>query len=471
MLIAVALIFVLALLAPAAHRVFGDYVGWALAAPVCAVAGFFGAYVPAVTGGRTFDARWDWAPQLGAAVSFHLDGLSLLMALLILGIGVLVTVYTGSYLRGHEARGVFFAWLLLFMGSMLGLILADNLVALYVFWELTTISSFLLIGFEHQRAEARAAAWQALIVTAGGGLALLAGLLMLAHVGGSYELSELRLGADAIRGDPLYEAILALVLIGAFAKSAQFPFHFWLPAAMEAPTPASAYLHSATMVKAGVYLLARMFPLLGGTDVWLWIVAPIGAVTMVLGGWLAFHARDLKQVLAFSTITMLGWMTMLLGVGTEKAIAGAVSMLLAHALYKGALFLVAGAVDHESGTRDIERLGGLRRKMPLTATAAGLAALSMAGIAPTIGFIAKETALEAMEKSARPVLGVGVVMIAGMLMVAVAAILVIRPFLGTETSDARQAHEAPQGLKAPAINIAIARAQRPTGATNAGAAP
>jgi multicomponent Na+:H+ antiporter subunit A len=446
MLIALAVILVLSLAGPWLNRLAPSLIGWILAIPLGAVAGFFCSYIPAVSAGEVFREQYVWAPPLGIALSFRLDGLSLLFALLITAIGVLVTIYAGAYLKGRSTLGVFYIWLLLFMASMLGMALADNLIVLFVFWELTTITSYLLIGFEHERASARSAALQALLVTASGGLALLAGLLLLGHVGGTYELSILMTRGEAIRSHPFYLPILALVLIGAFTKSAQFPFHFWLPAAMEAPTPVSAYLHSATMVKAGVYLLARFLPLLGGTVEWTLVVAPIGAITMVLGAWLAIFARDLKQILAYSTVSMLGTLTMLLGMGNEPAVAAAMAMLLAHALYKGALFLVAGTVDHETGTRNIEQLGGLRRVMPITALAAGLAAISMSGVLPTVGFIAKEAAYEALQEPETPLAAIGALMFASALTVAAAGLIFVRPFFGSRTSQAAAAHEAPIGL-------------------------
>ena len=283
-----------------------------------------------------------------------------MFALLISGIGTLVFVYAGAYLAGHAHLLRFYLFLLLFMVSMLGLVLADNLLLLFVFWELTSLTSFLLIGFDHQRPVARAAALQALLVTGAGELAMLAGLILLGQAGGTFQVSELLTRGDMVRADGLYPAILLLVFAGAFTKSAQVPFHFWLPNAMEAPTPVSAYLHSATMVKAGVYLLARLSPVLGGTPTWEIVVTAIGVVTMLVGAWLAIRHTDLKRILAYSTLSALGTLVMLLGLGTAAAVTAAMVYLLGHALYKGALFLVAGAIDHEAGTRDVEVLGGLR---------------------------------------------------------------------------------------------------------------
>jgi multicomponent Na+:H+ antiporter subunit A len=336
-----------------------------------------------------------WAPSLGLSLSFNLDGLSLLFALLITAIGALVVLYASRDLEDHPQAGRFHASLFAFMGAMLGVALSDNILTLFVFWELTGFTSFLLIGFDHERADARSAAVQALIVTGGGGLALLAAGVLLLDVSGTASLSAM--AADApIAAHPFYAAIAILVLLAAFTKSAQVPFHFWLPNAMVAPTPVSAYLHSATMVKAGVYLVARMTPILGATTLWTTAVTVAGAATMAVGAYRAVQETDLKRILAYSTVSALGVMTMLLGIGTREAVIAALVYLVAHACYKGALFLVAGAIDHETGTRDIGTLAGLARAMPITAVAGGAAALSMAGVPLTLGFVAKESAYEAL---------------------------------------------------------------------------
>jgi multicomponent Na+:H+ antiporter subunit A len=447
MLFAVLSGFGLALAAPWLYRLARASTGWLLALLPLGLTLYFAGFSGRVAGGTTIVAAYPWAPALGVNLSFYLDGLSLLFALLILGIGALILIYAGGYLGVHQHLGRFYAFLLLFMAAMLGLVLADNLFTLFIFWELTSISSFLLIGFSHQREESRAAATQALLVTGGGGLALLAGLIMLGMAGGSFELSTLLGRGDALQNHPLYLPILLLVLVGAFTKSAQVPFHFWLPAAMEAPTPVSAYLHSATMVKAGVYLLARVSPILGGTGAWLSIVTAVGAATMLLGGVLALYQTDLKRMLAYSTISALGMLVLLLGLGTAGALVAAVVFLLAHALYKGALFMVAGALDHETGTRDVERLGGLRRTMPITAAIAGLAAVSLAGFGPVLNFIGKELALEAVLVSADlSTILTSSVVAAGALFVAVAAIVGIRPFFGAPKEMPKEPHEAPPSM-------------------------
>ena len=337
-----------------------------------------------------------WAPSLGLTLSFNLDGLGLLFAWLIAAIGALVVLYASAYLDGHPDAGRFYASLFAFMGAMLGVALSDNILTLFVFWELTGFTSFLLIGFEHDRAEARAAALQALIVTGAGGLALLAAGVLLIDISGTASLSAMAATGASIDADPLYAVATTLVLLAAFTKSAQVPFHFWLPNAMAAPTPVSAYLHSATMVKAGIYLMARMTPILGATPLWTTVVTAAGGVTMVMAAYRSVQETDLKRILAYSTVSALGLLTMLLGVGTPEAIGAALVYLVAHACYKGALFLVAGAIDHETGQRDITALSGLRRMMPLTAAAGGAAALSMAGVPLTLGFVAKDGAYDAL---------------------------------------------------------------------------
>jgi multicomponent Na+:H+ antiporter subunit A len=337
-----------------------------------------------------------WAPSLALTLSFSVDALGLLFALLITGIGALVVLYASSYLEGHPQAGRFYASLFAFMGAMLGIALSDNILALFVFWELTGFTSFLLIGFDHERAEARSAAIQALIVTGGGGLALLAAGVILIDVTGTASLSAMTSAHASVVASPFYPAVAALVLLAAFTKSAQVPFHFWLPNAMAAPTPVSAYLHSATMVKAGIFLIARMTPIAGGTTFWITAVTLAGALTMVLGSYRAVQEVDLKRILAYSTVSALGVLTMLLGVNTSEAATAALVYLVAHAGYKGALFLVAGAIEHETGTRDISALAGLRRGMPVTAFAGGAAALSMAGIPLTLGFIGKDSAYVAL---------------------------------------------------------------------------
>lgn len=425
---------------------FGRAAGWMLALLLLALTVYFASFLPVVASGETFHLHRDWVPALGVELSFRLDGLSLLFVLLISGIGTLVVVYASRYMAGRPYLSRFYAFLLMFTVSMLGLVLADNLLLLYVFWELTSLSSYLLIGFDHQRPAARAAALQALLVTGGGGLSLLAGVILLWQAGGSLELSTLVNQSDQLRAHSLYVPALLLILLAAFTKSAQFPFHFWLPSAMEAPTPVSAYLHSATMVKAGVYLLARLTPALGGTDIWFAIVSGVGGITMLVGGWLALTQSDLKRILAYSTVSALGMLTFLLGVGGPLAVQAAIGFLLAHALYKGALFFVAGALDHETGTRHVDQLGGLGRAMPVTAAAAVTAALSMAGLPPLFGFIAKELFYEATLHGPLAAWLSAVALGANVLVVAAAGLAGVRPFLGKFLPTPREAHEAPPGM-------------------------
>ncbi|KQO09497.1 cation:proton antiporter [Sphingomonas sp. Leaf242] len=349
---------------------------------------------PAVLAGMPLTAHLTWVPALGLDASLWLDPLGLSFAGLILGIGLLVVVYAHGYLAKGEATGRFLSFLMLFQGAMIGVALSANVLLLLVFWEMTSLSSFLLIGFWRDRPEARQGARMALAVTGGGGLALIAGMLLLGQAAGSYELSTILTRADMVQASPLYPLILILVLLGAFTKSAQFPFHFWLPHAMAAPTPVSAYLHSATMVKAGVFLLARLWPVLSGTELWFYLVASTGLATMLFGAVVALFRDDLKAILAYSTISQLGLMVMLLGFGTPAAATAAVFHILNHAAFKAALFMNAGIVDHETRTRDIRRVGGLAALMPITATLGTLAAASMAGLPPLGGFISKEMMLD-----------------------------------------------------------------------------
>ena len=350
---------------------------------------------PAVLRGETVSARAEWLPGLGLNAHFYLDGLGLLFAGLILGIGLLIILYARFYLSREDPMGQFYAYLLLFQGAMVGIVLSDNILMLLIFWELTSLSSFLLIGYWKHLPAGRQGARMALAVTGSGGLAMIGGMLILGQIAGSYDLSVILQNRAAIQASPYYLPALILILLGAFTKSAQFPFHFWLPHAMAAPTPVSAYLHSATMVKAGLFLMARLWPVLAGTQEWFYIVATTGLVTMALGAVIALFKDDLKALLAFSTVSHLGLVTMLLGFGTKAAAMAAVFHIINHATFKAALFMTAGIVDHEAHTRDIRRLGGLRHLMPVTFTIGTVAALSMAGIPPFNGFLSKEQMLEA----------------------------------------------------------------------------
>ncbi|MFT7584477.1 MAG: multicomponent Na+:H+ antiporter subunit A [Cellvibrionaceae bacterium] len=390
-----------------------------------------------------------WVPELGTRLSFRLDGLSLLMSLLVLGVGALILIYASGYMDGHAKIGRFFAILIFFMVAMLGVVTANNIILLFVFWELTSISSYLLIGFDHENKTSQVAAQQALFVTGTGGLCLLAGLILLGNAAGSWELSEILQNGELIKQSSLFPMIILMVVLGAFTKSAQFPFHFWLPNAMAAPTPVSAYLHSATMVKAGIYILARLNPVLGESIGWTWTLILIGGFTALLGGWMAWQRPDLKQIMAYTTVSALGILVFLIGVGGKIGIKAMLLFLIVHSLYKGALFMTAGAIDHETGTRDINKLGKLARLMPITLAAVLAATLSMAGIPPLLGFTGKELIYEATVESH---LGAVWLTMAAFAMnffnVAAAGIIVYRPFFEepAEDFDSSHVHEAPWTL-------------------------
>ncbi|HOW49107.1 MAG TPA: monovalent cation/H+ antiporter subunit A [Rubrivivax sp.] len=345
---------------------------------------------PQVSAGQTLRLAADWLPALGLQLSLRLDGFAWMLALIVTGIGFLVVLYARYYLSAADPMPRFFAFFLAFMASMLGVVLAGNLIQLVLFWELTSLFSFLLIGYWHHNPSAREGARMALIVTSAGGLALFAGVLLIGRIVGSWELDRVLAAGDLIRSHPLYLPALLLVVLGALTKSAQFPFHFWLPHAMAAPTPVSAYLHSAAMVKLGVILLMRLWPVLSGTDAWMFSVGLAGLVTFVLGAYAAMFQYDLKGLLAYSTISHLGLITVLLGLNSPLALVAAIFHLMNHATFKASLFMAAGAIDHESGTRDIRRLSGLVHYMPITATAAMVAAAAMAGVPLLNGFLSKE---------------------------------------------------------------------------------
>lgn len=444
MLIALISIFVVGLIAPGLYNLFREKTGWLLAILPLSVFIYFISLFPTIADGQTIIQSTDWVPIFDVQLSFYLDGLSMMFALLVTGIGTFIVLYGSGYLAGHEYIGRFFCTILLFMGSMLGVVLADNLITLFVFWELTSFTSYLLIGFSHNSAESRNSALQALLVTGIGGLALLAGLILMGYTAGTFEMSEILNSGDVLRESPLYLAMLILLLAGAFTKSAQFPFHFWLPGAMAAPTPVSAYLHSATMVKAGVYLLARVHPAMGDTDLWFFLVTGFGAATLLISAWLAMCYTDMKQILAYTTVMVLATLTMLIGMGFPLAHEAAAVYILGHALYKASLFMVAGSIDHEAGTRDIAHLGGLRSLMPISAVAAALAALSMAGIPPFFGFIGKELLYEAaLEAPMWSTLLITIAVLGNIAVVAAAGIVAIKPFYGPHVETPKHAHEAP----------------------------
>ena len=448
--------FAAAIIAPFATKVLKHNAAWLLAIVPLLIFLHFTRFVPGVSEGEVYTVAKEWVPAYGVTLSFYLDGLSTLFAMLISGIGTFIILYAGGYLKGHPQQGRFFSFLFMFMGAMLGLVTSDNLLSLFIFWELTSITSFLLIGFDHLRAASRRAALQALLVTGGGGLALLAGFLLIMQVTGMSQMSEVLAGGDVLRNSGLYLPILILVLGGAFTKSAQFPFHFWLPNAMEAPTPVSAFLHSAPKVKAGGYLLMRLHPALGGTEVWMTVLPLFGGITLLVGTVLAVRQTDLKLMLAYTTVASLGLLVMLTGTSSQKALEGAVLYLLAHSLFKGALFMVAGIIDHETGTRDVTKLGGLRKAMPITFAAAALAGLSMAGLPPFIGFIAKEVLYYGTWGLSSGALLITAVAVAGnALMLVIAAAVAIKPFFGPEVHTPKHAHEGPALLWAGPVVLSL----------------
>lgn len=454
MLLAVLSGFGFSFAAPWVARV-GKLRGWLFALLPLILTGYFLSFTPAVIAGEVTTASYSWVPSLGVQLSFSLDGLSWLFTLLVSGIGTLIFIYAGAYMNEEPLIGRFYAYILIFMASMLGLVLSDNLITLFIFWELTSFSSYLLIGFKHKDEAARKAALQALLITGGGGLAMMAGLILLGLAGNSFEISTLVAGGG-IAEHPLYAPILLLILAGAFTKSAQVPFHFWLPGAMTAPSPVSAYLHSATMVKAGIYLLARFTPILGGTELWHLLLPAFGGLTMLVGAYLSLRQVDLKRILAYSTISALGSLVFLLGLDTPLATQAAVVFLIVHSLYKGALFLIAGIIEHETGTRDVTALGGLARKMPAVALAAAFATLSMAGIPPFFGFVGKELLYETtLELHNNAELFTALAVIVNMILVAVAALVFIRPFTGAFVKTPQTPHAVPVELWLGPLTLAV----------------
>ncbi|MEZ5905636.1 MAG: monovalent cation/H+ antiporter subunit A [Geminicoccaceae bacterium] len=408
---------------------------------------------PAVLAGKVLQFRLEWLPLLGLDVNFFLDGYGFLFAGLILFIGLLIITYARFYLSREDPMGRFMAYLLLFQGAMVGIVLSDNILLLLIFWELTSLSSFLLIGYWNHLPEGRQGARMALIVTGSGGLSMIAGMLLLGQIAGSYDLTVILSQGELIKASPLYLPALLLILGGCFTKSAQFPFHFWLPHAMAAPTPVSAYLHSATMVKAGIFLLGRLWPALAGTEEWFYLVATTGLVTMTIAAWIALFKNDLKALLAYSTVSHLGLVTMLFGFGTPFAAVAGVLHIINHATFKCALFMTAGIVDHSLHTRDIRRLGGLMMLMPVTGTIAVVAAFSMAGIPPFNGFLSKELMLEAAAHAdwlgSHLVVG-ALATLAALFSAAYSFRYVFHVFIGRQRTDyPSPPHDPPFGMWAP----------------------
>ncbi|MCX7032958.1 MAG: monovalent cation/H+ antiporter subunit A [Arenimonas sp.] len=452
--------FVLAVLVGLLGRDQRRAAAWlAAAAPVAGLV-LLAMMTPAVLDGTGVRSTTPWVPSLGLALSLRLDGLAWMFAGLVLAIGLLIVVYARYYLSEEDSMPRFFSFLLLFMGSMLGMVVAGNLILLAVFWELTSVSSFLLIGFWKHRGDARDGARMALAVTGAGGLALLGGVILLGRITGSYELDVVLAAGPQILAHPLYPVALVLVLLAVFTKSAQFPFQFWLPHAMAAPTPVSAYLHSATMVKAGVFLLARLHPALAGSDLFFYLVSGIGAITLLVGSWHAIFQHDVKGLLAYSTISHLGLITLLFGLSTPMAVVAGLFHIINHATFKASLFMAAGIIDHETGTRDMRRLGGLFKLMPYTGALAIIASLAMAGVPLLNGFLSKEMFFtEALEVEGHTVMRWGIAgaaVLAGAFGVAYSLRFVHDTFFGEgPVRVERTPHEPPRFMRIPVEVLVI----------------
>jgi multicomponent K+:H+ antiporter subunit A len=433
---------------------------WLAAAVAISCATILGSYYPDMVAGRVVQVAVDWLPKYGLTFGLRLDGFAWMFAMMVTVIGALVVVYARYYMSPADPVPRFFSFLLAFMGSMLGVVLSGNLIQLVMFWELTSFTSFVLIAYWYHRTDARAGARMALTVTAAGGMCLLAAVLMMGHIAGSYDLDRVIAASAAIRAHELYPWILSLVLLGAFTKSAQFPFHFWLPRAMAAPTPVSSYLHSATMVKAGVFLLARLWPVLSGTDLWFAIVCSAGLASLLVGAYAATFQRDMKGVLAYSTISHLGLITLLLGMNSTLALVAAVFHMLNHATFKASLFMAAGIVDHETGTRDLKRLGGLYHAMPITATLAMVAAAAMAGVPLLNGFLSKEMffaeTIFAGEALWLRILLPATATLAGMFSVAYSARFIRQVFFGAPPAELpRTPHEPTRWMLLPSATLVL----------------
>lgn len=469
--------FLYAALVPLLSRLFPRlHTGWLILPLPLLLFVYWLSYLPSVREGEFVERTLPWIPSLGIDLTLVVDGLGLLFALLISGIGSLVVFYSIFYLsKTKESLKHFYLYLLLFMGAMLGVVLSDNLIALYGFWELTSLSSFLLIAFWYGREKSRAGAMKSMLITVFGGFAMLAGIVLLYLMTGTFSIRDMIANhAAALPAHELFLPAMILILLGAFTKSAQFPFHIWLPDAMEAPTPISAYLHSATMVKAGLYLAARLTPLFGGTPEWFWIITVIGLATLFWGSFNAVKQTDLKAILAFSTVSQLGLIMSLIGLGSAAlssaagasselyvlAMTAAVFHLINHATFKGALFMVTGIIDHETGTRDIRKLGGLAALMPISFTLAVIGAFSMAGLPPFNGFLSKEMFFTGVLNAAQMdffrmetwgILLPIIAWIASVLTFVYSMLFVFRTFRGKYKPEQLKTkpHEAPLGLLLP----------------------
>ena len=452
--LSIAILFIAAPLVILASRASRAAAAWGSAAAMLTSLLLIAPMMSGVLNNEIVVETWPWLPQWGIDLGVRLDGLSLLFAILILGIGMLIVLYAAYYMPQSDSLGRFYALLLAFAGGMLGMVLSENMIQLVLLWEVTSITSFLLIAYKHEAHDARIAARMALAVTGAGGLALLAGVLVLGQIVGSFNLSRVIDNGDLIRGDALYPLALVLILIGAFTKSAQFPFHFWLPNAMAAPTPVSAYLHSATMVKAGAFLVARIYPAMSGSDLWFYLVFPVGAITLVYGAYLALLQNDFKGLLAYSTISHLGLTMLLFSFDTPMSAVAGVFHIINHAIFKASLFMAAGIIDHECGTRDMRRINGLFWYMPYTAVLGIVAAGSMAGVPLVNGFLSKEMFFaEAVDTAAFGIYSWALpafATIAGVLSVAYSARFIHDVFFGGDPEDLpRQPHEPAMWMRLP----------------------
>ncbi len=416
---------------------------------------------PRIRDGEVLRERLPWAPSLGLELVLRVDGFAWMFAVLITVIGALVSLYARYYMSPEDPVARFYTFFLAFMGAMLGVVFSGNLVQLVLFWELTSLLSFLLIGYWYHRVDARRGARMALTLTGAGGLALLGGVVVIGHIVGSYDLDQVLASGDVIRAHWLYPLALVLVLLGAFTKSAQFPFHFWLPRAMAAPTPVSAYLHSATMVKAGVFLLGRLWPVLSGTELWFWLVSGTGLTTLLLGAYIAMFQNDLTRVLAYSTISHRGLITLLFGLNSALAAVAGVFHIMNHGTFKASLFMAAGIIDHETGTRDIRRLNGLLRAMPITGALALVASAAMAGVPLLNGFLSKEMFFaETVFLSSSPWIETGLPLAATLASV-FAVVYSLRfgydIFFGPPSTDLpRQPEEPPRWMRVPVDLLVLA---------------
>ncbi|THE10561.1 Na+/H+ antiporter subunit A [Bacillus timonensis] len=465
--------FIFAVFVPILYKTFTPriHTGWFVLFVPLLIFSYLITFIPTIANGNTIISSIPWMPSYDINFTAYIDGLGLIFGLLITGIGALVILYSIFYLsKEREALHNFYVYLLMFMGAMLGLVFSDNVFVLYVFWEMTSVSSFLLIAYWYEREKSRYGAQKSMLITIFGGLAMLAGLVMISSSSGTYSIREMLINVDTITSSALFIPAMVLILLGAFTKSAQFPFSIWLPDAMEAPTPISAYLHSATMVKAGIYLVARLTPIFGGSNVWFWLVTGVGLITLLYGSVNAVRQTDLKALLAYSTISQLGLIMSLLGLGSAAmyfglgdetviygtAIFAAIFHLVNHSTFKGSLFMVVGIIDHETGTRDIRRLGGLIHLMPISFTLTVIGGFSMAGLPPFNGFLSKEMFFAAVNNAANMeffhmgTIGILIPIIAWIASVFTfiyCMILVFKTFRGKYKLDNdRVVHEAPLGM-------------------------